>query len=522
MDKKCPRNVAIAPIPDQRENFMENSGRNFLFQVKLLRVALMPPVHSVPVANKPCEHTTCLYKKACSNAVERWCGSSSGRSRHHKAAKFHPCCKPATLRFCSAGEKLKGEWNEENAKIRTEGEFVCRHDGCGRSFETKRKRLDHEKLNHRCTNCTKCKTSVVIGGDLITIPQEEPSDDTTTEDTDLNAILENEFQEMTKILNYGEPTKIQKIDISDTGREAVKSFLGPSGPDEGSTFLIRVVDGKIIYHSFDTFWGQLVESIQDLMNWMRSNLSTAWDAIDCLFSNPTLLRNLLLCDSFAKAKELLLLDRKFTNMLISTYTFFSGKFSYPTIDACLSLKDTLGISDNNWNLVHSTFYLPKHLSTYNVVKYRKEVTDKPFKTKDGLGYAYHIREMISKAVITEKIPNDAPITIKLSLDAGTVIKGSRKQAECVQMDVVKINNEPKNPSVAKSNKNSYIISIFSAPEGVKDPESNEIMKEQLEDLRVAVSELLNQPLLETSEGIFVKLEFLLCVDMKCLCELLGK
>jgi len=51
----------------------------------------------------------------------------------------------------------------------------------------------------------------------------------------------------------------------------------------------------------------------------------------------------------------------------------SGEFGYPSIDALLSLKDELNISDKNWHRVKEVFQLPNHCNTYHITTYRRKL-----------------------------------------------------------------------------------------------------------------------------------------------------
>jgi len=63
------------------------------------------------------------------------------------------------------------------------------------------------------------------------------------------------------------------------------------------------------------------------------------------------------------------------------------------------------------------FKLPKELRRYKLIQYRRLTAKPPHKTPGGRGYTYYIREMLRHAIKTEKIPFDAHIKVKLSLDA---------------------------------------------------------------------------------------------------------
>jgi len=55
----------------------------------------------------------------------------------------------------------------------------------------------------------------------------------------------------------------------------------------------------------------------------------------------------------------------------------------PSIDACLELKDELGISDHNWKRVEDVFKLPKELRRYKLIQYRRLTAKPPHKTPRG-------------------------------------------------------------------------------------------------------------------------------------------
>ena len=92
------------------------------------------------------------------------------------------------------------------------------------------------------------------------------------------------------------------------------------------------------------------------------------------------------------------------------------------------MKDQLNITDHGWKIVQETFSLPPELGVSRMVNYRKQLSSKDhlFATENLRGYTYHIREMLISALRLEKIPAGADVTVKFSLDAGTMIKGSRQ------------------------------------------------------------------------------------------------
>ena len=135
--------------------------------------------------------------------------------------------------------------------------------------------------------------------------------------------------------------------------------------------------------------------------------------------------------------------------------------------------------------------------------------------------------MIHYAVKVENIPSGSEIQIKLSLDAGQATKGSRMQVECFLMDIIKYDDVKKSTSAAKSHKNSYLISLFRPPDGDTNPETNLHIKSQLQSSVIEfIAEIVKQPKLSLSTesecADYVNIQFLLCCDMKCLTEVLGK
>ena len=89
------------------------------------------------------------------------------------------------------------------------------------------------------------------------------------------------------------------------------------------------------------------------------------------------------------------------------------------------------------------------------------------------------------------------------------------------MDVISWTEHPKPTSALKSNKNSYLISLFLPNDGERDPEYNAHMKIELAEAVAFVNTLINQPRLYVAGHGFHNITVILCVDMKCLCAILG-
>ena len=191
----------------------------------------------------------------------------------------------------------------------------------------------------------------------------------------------------------------------------------------------------------------------------------------------------------------------------------------PSISACLLLKDELNISDVGWTRIVKEFNLPGEINLFQLVKYRKTITN-PEILPNGRGFTYSLLDMLHKAITIEDIPCNSEIVVKLSLDAGTAVIGSKTQAELFQMDVISFADSRKNISALKSNKNSYIISLFLPLLGETDPEKNNYLKMQLEKSATLVNYLIDNPTMKIGNNSYT-FKFLLCVDMKCLVEILG-
>ena len=225
-------------------------------------------------------------------------------------------------------------------------------------------------------------------------------------------------------------------------------------------------------------------------------------------------------------------DLNFAQTLLecSGLPLISDMLPLPSIDACLQMKDRLAISDNGWReVMEPTLKLPKGLRIHSIRKYRHTQAHIPNPTSSG--YSYYIREIIHHAIRTENIPEGASIQVKLSLDAGQMIKGSRLQLECCLMDIIKYESTDKHASkstsAAKSFKNAYLISLFRPPPGENNPETNDHIKTQLSEHVIKfVNKLVAQPTIEINDEqnrakYYYNIEFVLCCDMKCLTEMLG-
>ena len=252
-------------------------------------------------------------------------------------------------------------------------------------------------------------------------------------------------------------------------------------------------------------------------------------AIKYLKDNDVLIEKLLDMDSTQEAMCILREDRNLAEILLRDMNFchVANSLPIPSLDACLQLKDELGITDRGWNRVAETFKLPKDRRLYQLISYRRKFPS-PHRTESGRGYTYEIRDMIQHAIRTESIPPSSDIQVKLSLDAGAAHKGAKVQAELFQMDVISwtnVNNSTSNiksTSELKSNHNSYLISIFLPEDGGRDPETNSHMKIELADAIKFINSMIEQPKLEFEDKTYSNIQFLLCTDMKCLCEVLGK
>ena len=66
-----------------------------------------------------------------------------------------------------------------------------------------------------------------------------------------------------------------------------------------------------------------------------------------------------------------------------------------------------------------------------------------------------------------------------------------------------------------------MISIFQAPDGGKDPETNENLHKSTVDLKKFVQDCIIQEKMQIGDDVFLNIKLILCVDMKCLTEILG-
>lgn len=134
--------------------------------------------------------------------------------------------------------------------------------------------------------------------------------------------------------------------------------------------------------------------------------------IKYLRQNHLLIEKLLDADNTPEAVRILRDDVAFSEMLLCDKNFYqvADALPIPSLDACLKLKDELGITDRGWTRLADTFRLPKERRLYQLISYRRK-SPSPHRTTNGRGYTYYLRDMIRHAIITESIPPSADIPL---------------------------------------------------------------------------------------------------------------
>ena len=469
-----------------------------------------------------CGHEECSFIDEFGFASQ-YTGTRPALYKHERLLHYHACCQGDNR--CPYGQGLRGKggrpvkWNDTIPRFwearTTEGTYKCQHELCRRSFKNSTKLHQHyRKAKHVCTQCSKCGTGAEA-------EEEQSADSSETEEdsADLTAVRKalDQFARFTTSDDGDSPSpKKQRVDD-----------LSLSSNNK----VVSEIQGETMRYESATSWRDRDREIQN-ERWVKlleivgndnSNISVK-DLASFLRRNLPFVNILMKADTSEEVLRLLHDNRAFTEELLRHPSFeaLAGTLPVPSIDACLQLKDEIGITDAGWRKVVHTFNLPTSVRSFRLTEYRKQ-TASPHRTVGGVGcgYTYHMRNMIRHAIVTEEIPPDADIQVKLSLDAGTAVKGSRVQVELFQMDVISWTDHEKPTSALKSNKNSYLISLFLPPEGGRDPEYNSHMKVELAEATSFVNALISQPRLFVEGHGFHNITVLLCVDMKCLCVILG-
>ena len=453
-----------------------------------------------------CRHSHCEMLSKY-GFVERFYSKSKNKSGdlslHEQKSEYHPCCQDGKRCEWYADKNKTLQDEPPKKRMRLKGgvgsNYDCPHGYCNRSFAQKRDLRNHQNKYHLCiekaVDCEVCSTDTA-----------ESIESTETPTVNIR--------------------NLQALDYELSESNFVKEFRKISN----NSIIINEDNNGNIY------WGRTTTHLKILtkrcMNLCMELNMYNYDAAN----NVTWLRHLIdFVEKNSIIMDLLLDNNKsvvdIVNTLKENEDFITELFTMeehpilinhlplPSIDACLELKDSLSISDAGWKLVGEVFKLPAETKINSIRRYRKKISKKPNPCEGG--YTYDIRDILRRAVKLENIPNSAEIQLKLSLDAGQAVKGSKKSVEAVLVDIISINDKYKPASACKSHKNSYLISIFQAPDGGKDPETNENLHKSTVDLKKFVQDCIIQEKMQIGDDVFLNIKLILCVDMKCLTEILG-
>lgn len=464
-----------------------------------------------------CDHKACDHIKFKQNRYV--CNSSSTLAKHRKQRWLHSCCTGADL--CEAGEKVK-TWAAEPKRKKqclqsitaedTTKYYECAHRDCTRVLSTLFSANRHATNKHDCGNtCTICFPNLPSNH----IPPETPvpqEHSPTPRETFHNMLTDignggNEYEYYPDIPLFSKDSII----IRKTG---FGKYQWMGCYDQIQKCKKRTADlcQKLQLLEYNDSQG-----FQKLMNFVLKNDALMDKLLDSNLNTKTVV------DILEKNAEF---SKEFFR--INYHPALLNMMPIPTIDACLAVKDKCCIGDSNWSKLVEMLDFPKELGINSIRRLRRET---PSPSAFGGGYKYDIREMIRYAIKLEKNPNMADILFKISLDAGSVMKQSKINVEALTMEIISykvpMEDTPaeehnKSTSQCKSFKNAYLISLFRSDlEDESDPETNRNLKRAIVDTRRYIDDVITQPKLEIDEQHYYNIRLVLCVDMKCLCEVLG-
>lgn len=184
------------------------------------------------------------------------------------------------------------------------------------------------------------------------------------------------------------------------------------------------------------------------------------------------------------------------------------------LNALLSMKDRLSISDKNWKVVEEVFCLPTGFKIFHIRALRKKEDSSRGLFTSASGCHNSFFSTIDYAIRLEK-PSTDEILLKLSFDAGRIT--NKIQEELVCLEII----SGKSIAQCKSAHNVHLLSLFMGCNRGDDPENLPLLREELKFVVQGLELLKQNGNIFTVDGKQYKIKVCMCTDMKALTIALG-